>query len=59
MFLLPATKIKQAHERDPTLSIAKHYTLLEWPATLGTHEADLKLYFNRRNELSLEDNVLL
>ena len=59
IILLTAAKIKQATERDPTLSKVKRYTLLGWPATLGIHEADLKPYFSRRNELSLEDNVLL
>ena len=56
---LTAAKIKQATERDPTLSKVKRYTLLGWPATLDIHEAGLKPYFNRRNKLSLEDNVLL
>ena len=56
--LLTAAKIKQATERNPTLSKVKHYTLLGWLATPGIYEADLKPYLNRRNELSLEDNVL-
>ena len=57
--LLTAAKIKQATECNHTLSKVKCYTLLGWPATLGIHEADLKPYFNRRDEVSLEDNVLL
>ena len=37
----------------------KCYTQSGWPDTLDTEDADLKLFHNRRNELSLENNVLL
>ena len=49
---LTAAKIKQATERDPTLSKVKCYTLLGWAATLGIREADLKPYFNKRKLMS-------
>ena len=56
---LTATKIKLQTERDTVLSKVKRYTQSGWPDTLDTEDADLKPFHNRRNELSLEDNVLL
>ena len=56
---LTATKIKLQTERDTVLSKVKRYTQSGWPDTLDTEDADLKPFHNRRNEVSLEDNVLL
>ena len=56
---LTASKIAKQTERDPTLSKVKRYTKLGWPTALNTREMDLNPYFNRRNELNLENNVLL
>jgi len=56
---LTAAKLRQQTDRDPTLSKVKRYTKLGWPASLGNEDVLLKPYFNRRLELSLEDNVLM
>jgi len=56
---LTAAKIKQQIERDSILSKVKRYTKFGWPDFLDNRSADLKPYFNRKNELSLKDNVLL
>ena len=56
---LTAAKIKQQTDRDPILSKVKRYTQSGWPETLDAQDTDLKPFHNRRNELSLEDNVLL
>ena len=56
---LTAAKIKQQTDRDPILSKVKGYTQSGWPKTLDAQDTDLKPFHNRRNELSLEDNVLL
>ena len=56
---LTAAKIKQQTGRDPTLSKVTRYTQAGWPETLDTQDTYLKPFHNRRNELSLEDNVIL
>ena len=56
---LTAAKIKVQTESDTILSKVKRYTQSGWPDTLDTDDADLKPLHNRRNEPSLEDNVLL
>ena len=56
---LTTAKIKLQTERDAVLSKVKRYTQSGWPESLDTDDADLKPFHNRRNELSLEDNVLL
>ena len=37
----------------------KCFTRSGWPETLDAQDVDLKPFHNRRNKLSLEDNVLL
>ena len=37
----------------------KRYTRLGWPVALNTREMDLNPYFNWRNQLNLENNILL
>ena len=56
---LTTAKIKLQTERDAVLSKVKRYTQSGWLESLDTDNADLKPFHNRRNELSLEDNVLL
>ena len=56
---LTVTKIKLQTERDIILSKVKRYTQSGWLETLDTEDADLKPFHNIRNELSLENNVLL
>ena len=56
---LTAIKIKQQTDRDPLLSKVKRFTQSGWPETLDAQDVDIKPFHNRRNELSLEDNVLL
>ena len=54
-----ASKITKQTEQYPTLLKMKYYTKLGWSEGLNTREMDLSPYFNRRNELSLENSVLL
>ena len=56
---LTTAKIKLQIERDTVLSKLKRNTQSGWPESLDADDANLKPFHNRRNELSLEDNVLL
>ena len=44
-------------DRDPVLAKVKHYTQNVWPATVTDEQ--LQPYSNKRDELSLEDGILL
>ena len=54
---LTATQILNMTDQDPVLAKMKQYTQNGWPATI-THE-QLQPYSSRRDELSLEDGILL
>ena len=56
---LTTSKIAKQTKQNFILSRVKHYTKLGWPEGLNMREMDSSPYFNRRNELSLENNVLL
>ena len=56
---LTSAKLRQQIDRDATLSKVKRFTKFGWPTQLESHDDLLKPFFNRRHELSLEDNVLL
>ena len=60
LLIIPLTtsKIAKQTEQDPILSRVKRYTKLGWPEGLNTRQMDLSPYFNRKHELSLENNVL-
>ena len=44
-------------DRDPALAKVKQYTQNGWPATITDEQ--LQPYSSRRDELSLEDGILL
>ena len=57
---LTAVKIKQQTDRDPILCKVKRYTQQGWPEQLKSQEAaELKPFFHRKSELSLEDGIIL
>ena len=57
---LTAVKIKQQTDRDPILCKMKRYTQHGWPEQLKSQEAtELKPFFHRKSELSLEDGIIL
>ena len=56
---ITAAKVKWQTDRDPILCKVKRYTQHGWPDRLNSNEAELKLYFHRKQELSLEDGILL
>ena len=59
--VLPVTseQIKVGVRKDPLLSQVMRYTRDGWPDRLPTDRLDLQPYFSRRNELSLNGDVLL
>ena len=59
--VLPVTseQIKVGVRKDPLLSQVMRYTRDGWPDRLSTEWLDLQPYFSRRNELSLDGDVLL
>ena len=54
---LHAGQIRDWTRRDPVLSKVHQYALGNWPATCSSEE--LRPYFNRRTEISVEDGCLL
>jgi len=56
---LIAAKIKQQTDHDPILCKVKRYTQRGWPDYLNSQQADLKPFFHRKSELSLEDGIIL
>ena len=59
--VLPVTseQIKVGVRKDPLLSQVMRYTRDGWPDRLPTDRLELQPYFSRRNELSLDGDVLL
>ena len=53
-----AAVVKRETQLDIVLSRVLRYTREGWPEVKQVTE-ELKLYFNRREELSIEDNCLL
>jgi hypothetical protein len=51
-----STQIKVETEKDKVLSVVLRYTKEGWPTTITS---ELKPYYNRRNEIVCENNVLL
>ena len=57
---LTAAKVKQQTDRDPVLCKVKRYTQHGWPDQLNSQEAaELKPFFHRKTELSLDDGIVL
>ena len=57
---LTAAKVKQQTDQDPILCKVKHYTQQGWPEQLNSGEpSELKSFFHRKSELSLEDGIIL
>ena len=54
---LTAAQIRNMTDQDPVLAKVKHYTQNGWPATVTDEQ--LQPYSNKRDELSLEDGILL
>ena len=55
---LAASQIKSMTDRDPTLSKVKQFTQTGWPTTTSDDE-QLQPYWHKRNEISVEDGILL
>ena len=55
--LVTAAQVRSWTERDPTLAKVWKYTLQGWPQTMD--DKLLMPYFQRREELSVEDNCVL
>ena len=53
---LGAKQLKQATDSDPILSKVLRYTQKGWPEEI---DSELRPYYRRRNELSVEDGCLL
>jgi transposase InsO family protein len=53
------SKMKIWTQRDPRLSKVFEYVMTGWPEWLREEQADLKPYFRRKSELSVEEGVLL
>ena len=51
--------IRQWTSRDPVCSKVKRYILQGWPAHLTKEEENLKPYYHRRDELSVEEGCIL
>ena len=57
---LTATQIRKMTDRDPVLAKMKQYTWKGWPAWPATvTDKQLQPYSSKRDELSLEDEILL
>jgi len=58
---LPVTvsKIRKATTKDPLLSKVLQLVLYGWPPKLREQDADLKRFFNRRLELTINQGVLM
>ena len=54
---LTAAQIRKMTDRDPVLAKVKQYTLKGWPTTVT--DKQLHPYSSKRDELSLEDGILL
>ena len=54
---LTVAQIRNMTDQDPVLAKVKHYTQNGWPATVTDEQ--LQPYSNKRDELSLEDGILL
>ena len=54
---LTAAQIRKMTDRDPVLAKVKQYTWKGWPATVT--DKQLHPYSSKRDELSLEDEILL
>jgi len=55
---LTAAKIKQQTDRDPILCKVKRFTQRGWPDYLNSQQTDLKSFFHKKSELSLEDGIM-
>lgn len=55
-FPLDYAKIIKETQSDSTLQTVLQYTQTSWPRKVNSH---LQLYFNRKNEITLEDDILL
>ena len=56
---LTAGKVKQQTDYDPVLCKVKQYTQHGWPDQLSNQDTELKPFFHRKSELSLEDGIVL
>lgn len=58
---LPITHrdLRKATRNDPILSKVLRYTLDGWPTHLSTEESDLKPFFRRRLEITVEQGILM
>ena len=56
---LTAGKVKQQTDHDPVLCKVKLYTQHGWPDQLSSQDTELKPFFHRKSELSLEDSIVL
>ena len=55
---ITVSQIREAKRGDPVLSRAMHSILDGWPAENGIPE-ELKIYFNKQDELTVEDGCIL
>ena len=55
---MKVNNIREWTTRDPVCSKVKRYILQGWPAHLKREEENLKPYYRRRNELSVEGCIL-
>ena len=54
---LAASQIKSMTDRDPTLAKVKQFVQTGWPTTVSDEQ--LQPYWSKRNEISVEDDILL
>ena len=54
---LTASQIKSMSDHDPTLAKVKQFTQTDWPITIS--DKQLQPYWHKRNEISIEDGILL
>ncbi|XP_072178233.1 uncharacterized protein [Diadema setosum] len=59
--MLPTTheELRNATRKDPILSKVLRYTLDGWPKQLPTEESELKTFFMRRTEITIEQGILM
>ena len=59
--MLPTThaELRNATCKDPVLTKVFRYTLDGWPKQLSTEESDLKPFFRRRLEITIEQGIFM
>ena len=56
---LSATQLRTLTSRNPVLAKVRHFVYTGWPLSLQDEPAELKPFWYRKHELSVQDDVLL